>query len=330
MLRLLETYETISEQAWERLAGESQYATWFQTPDGYRFLKESRDYDPEVVAVAEDEHILGLCVVQVSRSRNPLVQYLTRRAVINGGPLVADDLSIEAMRLLMSAVREQMQQQAIFTEVRCFHDYSRWKDAFQTAGWTYAPHLNFHIDCSDAEGMWNRLSENRQRQINRARSLGVRTEQTRNPADLDDWYRILSRLYRWHVHKPLPSRDFFRRLMERETLIVVRAPGGQIIGGLICVSLPGRALYEWYICGLDEQCRPYAPSVMATWAAMEYANQHGLPLFDVMGAGRPDVPYGVRDFKQKFGGQLVEQGRFITVAQPRLYNLGKAVYRIFF
>lgn len=330
MLQLLTTYDAIPQAEWEELTACSTNATWFQTDAGYRFLQESGDYEPCVVAVAEEGHIAGLCVAQVSRSRNPLVQYLTRRAVVNGGPMVRDDISAEAMLLLLNTVREQMQSRAIFTEVRCFHDYSQWREQFEEAGWTYAAHLNFHIDCSNPVIMWGRLSENRRRQIRRAESLGVRMEQTHNPGDLDDWYRILSRLYRRQIHKPLPGKTFFRRLMDDQALIVVRAPGGQVIGGLACVVLPERALYEWYICGLDDECRPYAPSVMATWAAMQYAEQHGLPLFDVMGAGRPDVPYGVRDFKQKFGGELVEHGRWVAVAQPRLYNLGKAVYRIFF
>ena len=34
------------------------------------------------------------------------------------------------------------------------------------------------------------------------------------------------------------------------------------------------------------------------------------------GAGKPDKPYGVRDYKLKFGGQLVNWGRFEKVHKP--------------
>ena len=91
----------------------------------------------------------------------------------------------------------------------------------------------------------------------------------------------------------------------------------------MCPILEGRCIYEWYICGLDKEYREQSPSVMATWAAMEYANAHGLPMFDIMGAGEPGVPYGVRDFKAEFGGELVEHGRFLSVTQPILYQIGK-------
>jgi lipid II:glycine glycyltransferase (peptidoglycan interpeptide bridge formation enzyme) len=42
----------------------------------------------------------------------------------------------------------------------------------------------------------------------------------------------------------------------------------------------------------------------------------------MMGAGKPDEAYGVRDFKAKFGGKLVEHGRFLFVCKPLLYKIG--------
>ena len=42
----------------------------------------------------------------------------------------------------------------------------------------------------------------------------------------------------------------------------------------------------------------------------------------MMGAGTPDVEYGVRDFKAEFGGEMVEHGRFRKIAKPILYKIG--------
>ena len=53
-----------------------------------------------------------------------------------------------------------------------------------------------------------------------------------------------------------------------------------------------------------------------------YANNNGIEHFDFMGAGAPDKDYGVRDFKAKFGGELVEHGRFVYICKPWLYKLG--------
>jgi lipid II:glycine glycyltransferase (peptidoglycan interpeptide bridge formation enzyme) len=56
---------------------------------------------------------------------------------------------------------------------------------------------------------------------------------------------------------------------------------------------------------------------------MQYAAENDYPLFDFMGAGSPDQPYGVRDFKAEFGGELVEHGRFLCIRKPMLYWIGK-------
>ena len=43
--------------------------------------------------------------------------------------------------------------------------------------------------------------------------------------------------------------------------------------------------------------------------------------FDFGGAGKPDVPYGVRDHKLKFGGQMVEYGRFEKINNKLVYSI---------
>jgi lipid II:glycine glycyltransferase (peptidoglycan interpeptide bridge formation enzyme) len=63
---------------------------------------------------------------------------------------------------------------------------------------------------------------------------------------------------------------------------------------------------------------------------MEWAHEQGFRSYDSGGAGKPGVAYGVRDFKAKFGGQLVNYGRYQKVYSPwklavaeRAYELGR-------
>ena len=64
------------------------------------------------------------------------------------------------------------------------------------------------------------------------------------------------------------------------------------------------------------------PSSVTKYAGMKYACDNGYAVFDMMGAGKPDEEYGVRDFKAEFGGELVEHGRFLCVTKPLLYRIG--------
>lgn len=97
---------------------------------------------------------------------------------------------------------------------------------------------------------------------------------------------------------------------------------GEIVGGMFCVGSNNR-LYEWFVCGLDGKYKGVHPSKLATYSALRYCAENGFSVFDMMGAGKPDEDYGVRDFKARFGGKLVEEGRFVHIAHPLLYKIGK-------
>ena len=102
----------------------------------------------------------------------------------------------------------------------------------------------------------------------------------------------------------------------------------KVIGGIAAPIHNNKSIYELYICGLDQEYKDCSPSVMATYAAIQYACKNNLKRFDFMGAGKPDDDYGVRSFKEKFGGDLVENGRFIRINNPFLYNLGSMAIRL--
>ena len=177
--------------------------------------------------------------------------------------------------------------------------------------------------------MWTGLSETRKRQINKAQKNGVVIEEAQTEQEVVDWYAILLNLYRRKVKTPLFPLSFFLAFFrqKRGIYLLVKSEG-KVIGGIMCPIKEKQCIYEWFVCGMDTQYKAFSPSVMATWAAMEYANTHHLARFDIMGAGEPGVPYGVRDFKAEFGGQLVEYGRFLCVCKPMLYQIGKLGVKI--
>ena len=348
MIRVL-TYKEIDRGEWSRLVQTSATGTWFQTPEAYEFFaSQPKLFKPFLVGVICDPAgaqtlLRGVCVGYVTVESNHIKQYFTRRAIIIGGPVIANDATSEEVETLMIAVRNQFKildlrfkilNSPIFIETRNFNDYSRWKGAFEKAGFEYKRHLNFHVDCTDKEKMWERLSENRKRQIRKVTNEGV--NELRNEGvteqDVREWYSILSELYRKKVKTPLWPVEFFIEAYRQGIgqFMLVRHEG-KIIGGSMVVVLKSEGVselanegcvYEWFECGLNAQYKEQYPSVMATYSGMCFAAEQGIGRYDMMGAGVPDVPYGVRDFKAEFGGQLVEQGRFVCVREPILYKIG--------
>ena len=320
-------YHDIDQQQWQQLIERSPYATWFQTDEAYRFYQSVCDMQAFAYGVSEDDNLVGLVVGYTTTEKCKFKQHFTARSIIVGGPLIADNISNEALTALLKAVRAMesngqspIANRPIYIETRNFHDYSRWKSVFESIGFAYKEHYDIHVHCSAQ----HRLSERRQRELKRAIKNGATVVMAQSEQEIRDWYQILAKLYREKVRTPLFSEEFFLQFYCNgvgKYLLVKHE--GKIIGGMMCPILEGKAIYEWYVCGLDEEYKDLYPSVMATNAAIEYAQANGLPLFDFMGAGKPNEPYGVRDFKMEFGGELVKHGRFLCVRKPLLYWIGK-------
>ena len=318
-------------------------------------------FSHQKIEINEQNQECGLravCVGYVTKERSTVKQFFTRRAIIIGGPVFANDATLEEVETLMMAVRNQFKildfkfkilNAPIYIETRNFNDYSCWKEAFEAAGFAYKKHLNFHVDCRDKEKICERLSDNRKRQIRHAKQNGATiTKLSNDENDIREWYEILRELYRTRVKTPLFTLKFFIKAHRQgigKFLLVKHE--GKVIGGSMVVMSEGNnelkserinelknggmsegTVYEWFECGLNAEYKELYPSVMATYAGIEFASENGYARYDMMGAGEPGVPYGVRDFKAEFGGELVEHGRFLCVCKPLLYQLGTVGVRI--
>lgn len=312
-MTILTTYNSINRKEWEQLLSQSTVATWFQTPAAYQFFAAQKRMTPFVFAVCREGELKGVCV-----------GYHSFRAVIYGGPALADDATIDEVSALMTAVKTALKRKVIYIEQRNFNDYSRWCSAFEQAGFSYEPHLNFHVDTSCLDVVHNHLSKNRHRDIRTSLRDGATIIQHPDEYQVEAFYVILRHLYKTKVKTPLPPLSFFMSLYHHpDGRFLLVSYEGQIVGGVVCIVWQNRCVYEWYVAGMDAHSKSVFPSSLATYAGLKYAAEHACPRFDMMGAGRPDEPYGVRDFKARFGGQLVEHGRYKLITAPLLFKLGE-------
>lgn len=335
MMRLIE-YKDIDRAEWGALVAVSSTGTWFQSPEAYDFYASLPElFRPFAIGLACDPagaqtQLRGVCVGYVTIERGAIKQFLTRRAIIIGGPALADDCANEEVNALFFALKSALLSgrdgvgfRPIYIETRNFNDYSRWKEAFKMAGFEYMPHLNFHVDTSSVEVVEANLGKSRKRDIRTTIREGVTIIEKPTKEQIMEYYSILYDLYKTRVKTPLFPLPFFLELYRhKDARFLLTELNGKIIGGTICVAQEGKCLYEWFACGEDGVYPHVFPSCYATYAGIKYAAEHGMPRFDMMGAGKPDEAYGVRDFKAKFGGKEVEHGRFLCITKPLLYKIG--------
>jgi len=313
--------QSVNIEKWDSLLQESSFASPFQSNSFYTFFNSIDSFSADVFAVAEGDVLTSLLVVTIQKEKG-LKGFFSRRGIIYGGPLVTKERT-DSLEFLLRSVINFYSNKLIYLEIRNYFDYSLLNDSIMASWFEFIPWLNFHLDISSPEQMLKNMSSSRARQIKKVIKSGVKLQQAQNETDVNSFYEILEDLYANKIKKPLfPKQffiDFYRQNIGKYLLVYFEE---KVIGGIMCPLIESKAIYEFYVCGLDSDYKEQYPSVMATWAAMEYAALNHIPIFDFMGAGSPSEEYGVREFKSRFGGRQVEHGRYLKIINPVLYKIG--------
>lgn len=317
--------ENIDPEAWAELVKYSPVATWFQTREAFAFYSSLTFLQTFAYAVEVDGRLKGLVVGYIQKDGGKLKQFFSRRAIVWGGALLEENIPEEAFVLLLQGLKDKVGKDVIYIELRNFNDYSRWRRALEYCGFHYEPHYDIHVDTTSMDVVHEHMGKSRKRDVRVSMRDGAKVVEHPISSQIREFYGILNKLYNTKIKTPLFPFEFFERLSEIDTSVFLLVEyEGRIVGGTVCVGLPGVALYEMYVCGEDGVYKNIFPSEIATYAGLQYAARNSYRKFDMMGAGKPnDGGYGVRDFKLKFGGELLELCRSAYVSKPLLFNIGK-------
>ena len=296
---------------------------WFSTDECYNLFKSLPFLEAFEFEVKRDGELKGKIVGYIQKDGGKLKQFFSRRAIINGGPYLAEDITDAEVAKLLKKCKSGLKGKCIYIETRNFEDYSKYKDVFKSIEFDYEPHYNFKIDTSSIEIVKGHLGKSRKRDIRTSFRDGAEIVEAQNINEVKELYLLLQDLYKTKVKTPLFPFAFFEQLFHSKfgKILLVKSDG-IILGGTVLVC-GFDTVYEWFVCGLESNDGGIYPSTLATYGGIQHAAEHGHKCFDMMGAGAPnDGGYGVRDFKAKFGGELVEYGRFKCILNKPLYYLG--------
>jgi lipid II:glycine glycyltransferase (peptidoglycan interpeptide bridge formation enzyme) len=235
------------------------------------------------------------------------------------------------LKQLLRAYNQEVRNSLLFTEFRNLFDPRDINPILVENGFKFEDHLNFLIDLdrSPAE-IWNEVRSNARRNIKKAQKSGVQIVELQDAAELPAAYRVLKEVYR-RIQVPLPDISLFHAAYQ------IMAPAGMFkillaklhdaIIGVLCLLLYKGLIHYWYT-GTLRQYAPYRAGDLLVWHSLEFGHQNGFHTFDFGGGGKPDEEYGVRDFKAKFGGVLVNHGRNVCVHGPLKLKVSHAGYQL--
>ena len=323
-------HENVKNELKKFIQGQED-SNYFQSYEFYALTLEASDFQPVLIMALLDGQIIGSLLGVIQTNGKGIKSYLSRRLIIWGGPLVHHDFKDQDLVFskLIDALKEFASGHAIYIEFRNMSNLKDQHHLFNDAGFTYRDHLNYLVKTDDLEAVRKRVSKSRYRQIKTSLKNGATIEEAQSEQDIVDFYSILQDLYRTKVKKPIPSMNLFLKFWKSNSAkcFLVKKEN-EVIGGIVC-PVHKETIYEWYVCGLDNKYKGINPSVLATWAPIEWAAQNKLKTFDFMGAGSPEQDYGVRTFKSRFGGEEVCYGRYHYVVNRALFEMGKVGLKLY-
>jgi len=307
--------EELERKEWNEFVFRNPRGNIFQTYEMYEVYTHTKNFEALIVA-AEDKGIVGGALVYISTELPGMLAGFSTRAVLQGGPL-------GNYSLVQEELDKRLRGKALFLQVRNICGPLRLN------GFHYEPHLNFILDLRlPEEDLWKRLSKDRRHGINKSSREGLKIVKINSAKELATVYRLLESTYS-NANQWLADISLFHgayELLGDNAHFYLANVGKEAIGTTVILTYKKTA-YGWY-AGSDRSYRKYYPNDALSWHAILDAKRAGFERYDFGGAGHPDRPYGVREFKRQFGGEEVNYCRCEKVYSPSKFLLAKFGYEI--
>ncbi len=310
---------------WRRFLREHEDPNIFHTPEMYDVFADTPDCRPAVLSAVSSGRIRALMMpVRVRLTRLP-VGRLAWRILLHGGILAErSEEGQEAVLFLLHRLRSEARGFEI--EVRNLSNRSL--DACLTSHhFREHVYVNYRVDLAEGpNAVWSRISGKGRKTIRNALNKDTRVTEVHDRTTVQDIYRLLQKSYR-RAGVPLPDRSLFYAAYDHlkpkgmARFFVVRMGGTCIAGSVELIYRD--TVYGWYQ-GYDSGFSKYRPNDLLMWHVLKWGLEQGYRCYDFGGAGRPGEPYGVREFKAKFGGRLVDDPRYQLDLIPGIRRVGEA------
>lgn len=333
------SYKTITDinrmdqNKWSEFVYNHPQGNIFQIQEMFNVYTKTKKYEPVFLAVVNGKgEIAGTLLAVIQKEHDGILGVFSSRSIIWGGPLVKDD-DPEILDKILKEYNNIIKRKAIYTQFRNLWDWGDSKEIFLTNGFEYEEHLNILVDLTKSEEqLWKEVHSKRRNEVRRATKEGAYFSIENTEDSLKKCYGILKEVYN-RAELPIPGYNFFFNLysMGSNSKLIIGCAyyEAEIIGCMLALSYKD-TIYDFYAGSMMTFYNKY-PNDLISWEVFKWGKENDYKVFDFGGAGKPNVPYGVRDYKKKFGGELVNYGRHERVHKPLLMEIGKLglkIYRI--
>ncbi len=320
--------QEVQQDKWQAYAESHSQGSIFHTPYMFDVYRSLAGHIPFALFALDDSgQIQGLLTGFRQIIHGGLLKQLSTRAVLMQSPIVS---SSEALDALLTSYAEMINGKAVYTEIRNHADTCMQRDIYHNQGFTLEDHLNIIVDLSLAETeLWSQVHSKRRNEIRSAQKQGVEVRRLGEDS-LPEAYAILQEVYS-RARLPLSPFGFFvTAFKDANPAMGLRAYGAfhrqRLIGTMFTLEFKNTVI-DLYAGSLAEFYSLH-PNDIIPWEVFRICKENGFQVFDFGGAGVPGKPYGVRDYKKKFGGAMVNFGRYELIHSRLKYQLAEIGFKL--
>jgi CelD/BcsL family acetyltransferase involved in cellulose biosynthesis len=316
---------------WDEYVAAHPKGSVFHTSHMVRTFAAAQNHEPLAIAAvnAGGEIVALLVAVHVKTLSGPASPFASR-SIWHAEPICnEDDEGIAGLMTLIRWHDRWMKSRSLFSEVRPLSAPGAERVALESCGYEFKDYLNYLVDLDrGVQSLWQGISRSCRQKIGRSERRNVVVEDATTREGIDQMYRLVAMSY-GRSRIPLADISLFRSALSLlpagvAQVRIARHEGNAAAGGI--ALLYKRRMYAWY--GGTSRAQGVSPFDCLTWDELRWGCQNGQQLYDFGGAGWPGEEYGPREFKSKFGGQLVNYGRYQKVYSGWKLSTARTLYRM--
>ncbi len=329
-MQIITDPDKIDRTDWSAFVYRHPQGNIFQTPEMYDVYLITKNYCPLMFFAFDNDQICGVLVALVQKEHKGFLGKFSSRCILWGAPLILNN-DASVFSSLIKVFDIKVKKLAIYTQFRNIDNVAHFHHLFSASHFKYEPHLDILINTENPfESIIETFHKSRIRNYNKALNKGVTIKLIDKYDDIVKCYDLLLKTYQ-RVKLPYPDITLFKAVYEillpKNYCLIFGLFYQDLLIGFRLVLTYKNCMYDYYAGSSAEHTNKY-PNDVLIFEILKHACNTNFDVFDFGGAGKPGVPYGVRDHKMNFGGNLVEYGRYEKINQPISYSIAKTAFGV--
>lgn len=323
---------SIERKSWSDFVNTHPQGNIFQTPEMFEVYSKTKNYEPILLAALnKNDEIQAILLAVVQKEGIGIYGRFTSRAIIIDGPLfLYNDEELE--KLLLLEYEKIVSRKIIYTQIRNSEYSPGLKNLLINSGYKDEQRLNILNDLSiGRDNVIKKIHKGKRGNYSKAKNKGVEFVEIKNVDLIKNSFDQIEQTYK-RIGLPLADLSLFVsafKILYPVSMIKIFAASykAQLIGIRLILTYKGY-IYDWY-AGADDDYKNYYTNDFLLYNILVWGSENGFKSFNFGGAGKPGVPYGVREHKLKFGGDLIETQRYVKIHKPQLMKTGELGIKLF-